>query len=224
MIQWYEILARLLLAALFGGFVGLERERKSWAAGLRTHMMVCVGSALIMMVSSFGFSDILGTPNVGLDPSRIAAQVVSGIGFIGAGTILFSKEGGTIRGLTTAAGLWTVAGIGLATGGGMYIAAIFTTALALIILWALKPLENKYAQRFRPKTLKIITNEKASTAEILRSLEELEETSFSDFSLSKNGNEFVLQLKFEESDATKLAGVMDELEKNVNVKEVYWSK
>ncbi|MEO6819707.1 MAG: MgtC/SapB family protein [Ginsengibacter sp.] len=224
MLEWYEILGRLLLAALFGGFVGLERERKSWAAGLRTHMMVCVGSALIMMVSSFGFADILGTPNVNLDPSRIAAQVVSGIGFIGAGTILFSKEGGTIRGLTTAAGLWTVAGIGLATGGGMYVAAIFTTILALIILWALKPLENKYVQRFRPKTLKIITNEKANTSEILKSLEELEETSFSDFSLSKFGDEFVLQLKFDESDASKLADVVARLQQNTNVKQVFWSK
>ena len=224
MLEWYEILGRLLLAALFGGLVGLERERKSWAAGMRTHMMVCVGSALIMMVSSFGFADILGTANVNLDPSRIAAQVVSGIGFIGAGTILFSKQGGTIRGLTTAAGLWTVAAIGLATGGGMYLAAIFTTALALIILWALQPIERMYAQRFRPKTLKIITTGDANTSEILRTLESLEETSISDFSLSKNGDEFVLQLQFEETDASKLAGVMGELQKNVNVKQVFWSK
>lgn len=224
MLEWYEILSRLLLAALFGGLVGLERERKSWAAGMRTHMMVCVGSALIMMVSSFGFADILGTANVTLDPSRVAAQVVSGIGFIGAGTILFTKQGGTIRGLTTAAGLWTVAAIGLATGGGMYFAAIFTTALALIILWALQPIERMYAQRFRPKTLKIITNAEANTSELLKTLLELEETSFSDFSLFKNRDEFILQLKFDESDMSKLASVMTELQKNVNVKQVYWSK
>ena len=104
MINWHEILFRLFLAALFGALVGLERERKDWTAGMRTHMMVCLGSALIMLVSAYGFSDVLGTPNVVLDPSRIAAQVVSGIGFIGAGTILFMRQG-RIRGLTTASGL-----------------------------------------------------------------------------------------------------------------------
>jgi putative Mg2+ transporter-C (MgtC) family protein len=116
MLSWNEIIIRLALASFFGALIGLERERKEWAAGLRTHMMVSVGSCLIMMVSAFGFSDILGTEHVTLDPSRIAAQVVSGIGFIGAGAILFLKQG-TIRGLTTAAGLWTIAAIGLATGG-----------------------------------------------------------------------------------------------------------
>lgn len=224
MIEWSEILIRLLLACLFGGLVGLERERKSWAAGMRTHMMVCVGSALIMIVSSFGFSDILGTENVTLDPSRIAAQVVSGIGFIGAGTILFTKEGGSIRGLTTAAGLWTVAAIGLATGGGMYFAAIATTVLALIILWALQPLEKIYAQRFRPKTLKIITNSNASASDILKKLEDIEEVSFSDFSMYKNKDEFILLLKFEETDVSKLADVIGGLQEDTDVKQVYWSK
>ena len=145
MLSGTEIIIRLALASLFGALIGLERERKDWSAGLRTHMMVCVGSCLIMIVSAFGFTDILGTANVTLDPSRIAAQVVSGIGFIGAGAILFIKQG-TIRGLTTASGLWTVAAIGLATGGGMYFAASATTIIALIILWALQPLdlENYY--------------------------------------------------------------------------------
>ncbi|HNL83162.1 MAG TPA: MgtC/SapB family protein, partial [Chitinophagaceae bacterium] len=93
MLPYQEIIIRILLASFLGALIGLERERKHWAAGLRTHMMVCVGSCLIMMVSAFGFKDILGTPNVTLDPSRIAAQVVSGIGFIGAGTILLLKQG-----------------------------------------------------------------------------------------------------------------------------------
>ena len=93
MLSGTEIIIRLALASLFGALIGLERERKDWSAGLRTHMMVCVGSCLIMIVSAFGFTDILGTANVTLDPSRIAAQVVSGIGFIGAGAILFIKQG-----------------------------------------------------------------------------------------------------------------------------------
>src|SRR4051812_8825446 len=119
MIDWKETVVRLLLTAFFGAIIGLERERKDWAAGLRTHMMVCLGAALAMIVSTYGFSDVLGNEGFTLDPSRVAAQVISGIGFIGAGTILFLRQG-VIRGLTTASGLWTVAVIGLATGGGMY--------------------------------------------------------------------------------------------------------
>src|SRR5271170_3617235 len=111
-----ELLTRLLLAAFFGSVIGFERERMNWAAGLRTHMLVCVGAALMMLVSAFGFSDVLGTRNVVLDPSRVAAQVVSGIGFLGAGSILMRGE--VVRGLTTAASVWAVAGIGLAAGGG----------------------------------------------------------------------------------------------------------
>jgi putative Mg2+ transporter-C (MgtC) family protein len=115
---------------------------------MRTHMMVCLGASLTMMVSAFGFFDILGSKNIVLDPSRVAAQVISGIGFIGAGTILFLKQG-VIRGLTTASGLWTVAAIGLATGSGMYFAAGITTVLAIIILWVLQPLEKRFSRHFK---------------------------------------------------------------------------
>ncbi|HRP84431.1 MAG TPA: MgtC/SapB family protein, partial [Saprospiraceae bacterium] len=169
MIPWEEILLRLVLASLFGAAIGLERERKTLAAGLRTHMMVCVGACLIMLVSSFGFADILGTPNVMLDPSRIASQVVSGIGFIGAGTILFMKQG-TVHGLTTASGLWTVAAIGLATGGGMYFAAGVTTAIALIILWGLQQLEHIYSRRYKNKILKIVIPSENHTPEVFARL------------------------------------------------------
>ena len=120
------MIGRLALAALLGSVIGLERERLLWAAGLRTHMLVCVGSCLIMLVSAFGFADALGTKNVVLDPSRIAAQVVSGIGFLGAGTILLRGE--VVKGLTTAASLWAVAAIGLAIGSGLYVPAVATTA------------------------------------------------------------------------------------------------
>lgn len=142
MISQFEIISRLVLAAALGSVIGFERERLSWAAGLRTHMLVCVGAALIMVVSAFGFSDILGTPHVVLDPSRVAAQVVSGIGFLGAGSILLRGE--VIRGLTTAASLWAVAAVGLAVGGGMYTAAIAATVIMLIILAGIKPLERRY--------------------------------------------------------------------------------
>ncbi|CAE6772299.1 MgtC/SapB family protein [Paraburkholderia sp. SEWSISQ10-3 4] len=142
MIGNIELLSRLVLAALLGSVIGFERERLNWAAGLRTHMLVCVGSSLIMLVSAFGFADVLGEKNVVLDPSRVAAQVVSGIGFLGAGSILLRGE--IVRGLTTAASLWSVAGIGLAVGGGMYTAAIGATIIILIILVGVKPLERRF--------------------------------------------------------------------------------
>lgn len=137
-----ELVSRLILAAALGSVIGVERERLSWAAGLRTHMLVCVGSALIMIVSAFGFADVLGSQNVVLDPSRMAAQVVSGIGFLGAGSILLRGE--IVRGLTTAASLWSVAAIGLAVGGGMYTASIAATIIILIILAGIKPIERRF--------------------------------------------------------------------------------
>lgn len=147
MIGNVEMLLRLTLAALLGGVVGFERERMNWAAGLRTHMLVCVGAALMMLVSEFGFEDVLARADVPPDPSRIAAQVVSGIGFLGAGSILLRKE--AVRGLTTAAGLWAVAGLGLAVGCGMYTVAVGTTLIVVGILAGLKPIQ----QRFRLLTV-----------------------------------------------------------------------
>src|SRR5699024_489115 len=144
MISPVEVLERLLLAAVLGGVIGIERERREWAAGLRTHMLVCLGAALAIIVSAFGFGDVLGREGVILDPSRIAAQVVSGIGFLGAGTILFLQREQVIRGLTTAAGLWAVASIGLAAGSGMYLAAVLATVVAALIMAGLKPLERRF--------------------------------------------------------------------------------
>ncbi len=144
MIGSAETLLRLLVAALAGSLVGLERERLQWAAGLRTHMLVSVGSCLIIIVSAYGFSDVLGS-HVVLDPSRIAAQVVSGIGFLGAGTILLRGE--VVKGLTTAASLWAVAAIGLAIGSGLYVAGLATTLIVLVILAGIKPIEERVRER-----------------------------------------------------------------------------
>src|SRR5690606_13751788 len=168
MLEWTEILLRLVLAAVFGAAVGLERERKEWAAGagMRTHMMVCLGSCLAMMVSSFGFMDIINHPHVSLDPSRVAAQVISGIGFLGAGTILFLKPA-TVKGLTTASGLWTIAGIGLATGGGMYFAAGAATVIALLILWGMQVVQKKFALKGGAKSLRITADDRAVSSQIL---------------------------------------------------------
>lgn len=222
MLSFSEILIRLALASLFGALIGLERERKDWAAGLRTHMLVSVGSCLIMIVSAFGFADILGTEHVSLDPSRVAAQVVSGIGFIGAGTILFLKQG-AVRGLTTAAGLWTVAAIGLATGGGLYFAAGATTIIALIILWVLQPIERAYSKRFKHKTLRVVTTLDADTTSLLNDLFNRFQTKITDFSLNRIGDEFVYQMKIDNSNLDSIDDLLRELKKNSSVKEIDWT-
>ncbi|MBS1646207.1 MAG: MgtC/SapB family protein [Bacteroidetes bacterium] len=222
MLSWSEIVIRLFLASLLGALIGLERERKHWAAGLRTHMMVCVGSCLVMMVSAFGFSDILGTKDVTLDPSRIAAQVVSGIGFLGAGTILFSKQG-TIRGLTTAAGLWTVAGIGLATGGGMYFAAGIATTIALLILWGLQPIERMYDKKFTQKTLRIVTNLQVDNTELFKGILSKEEFKIQILTCERNEDEFIFQLKGDNLNLLKIDSIINDLKQNANVKEIFWA-
>ena len=130
MIMTTEFILRLFLAGIMGAIIGLDREYRAKEAGYRTHFLVSLGSALIMIVSQHGFSEILDTPNVNLDPSRIASQVVTGIGFIGAGTIILHKQ--IVRGLTTAAGIWATSGIGLAIGAGMYTLGISATVLTLI--------------------------------------------------------------------------------------------
>ncbi len=159
-----ELLMRLSTAALLGSLIGLERQRLDKSAGLRTHMLVSVGSALVMIVSTYGFGAVLAPGRVVLDPSRVAAQVVSGIGFLGAGAILRKNE--TVHGLTTAASIWTVAGVGLAAGGGLYLAAASATGLILLILAAIKPLEDRLLGHDRKRILTIIASDRITMAEL----------------------------------------------------------
>lgn len=166
MISNTEILLRLMAAAALGSLIGFERERLLWAAGIRTHMLVCVGSCLIMIVSAFGFAGVLDQEHTVLDPSRIAAQVVSGIGFLGAGSIL--ARGEIVKGLTTAASIWTVAAIGLAIGGGLYFAGIASTIVILIILAGVKPLEEAYRARNQTCQFRITAEQGALNLDELR--------------------------------------------------------
>ena len=137
-LHWSHVLLRLGVAAALGGAIGLERELRDREAGLRTHMLVSMGAALFTIVSAYGFHEFLvnGGNLVRTDPTRIAAQVVSGVGFLGAGAII--RQGFSIRGLTTAATLWVVAAIGMAAGAGYYSAATITTAVALVSLGPLR--------------------------------------------------------------------------------------
>jgi len=127
-----DMLIRIALAGILGGLIGMERQMRAKEAGLRTHILVGIGSAMFMLVSKYGFSDMLQSDHVALDPSRVAAQVVSGMGFLGAGTIMIQKQ--VVKGLTTAAGLWVTAAIGLVIGSGMYEIGIYGTVLALVVL------------------------------------------------------------------------------------------
>ena len=171
-LPWPDVAARLVIATVAAGVIGLERERAEMSAGLRTHALVGLGAALLMIASAYGFSDILGTPDVVLDPSRIAAQVVSGVGFLGAGTILVQQQ--TVRGLTTAASIWAVAAIGLAIGGGLYFPALVATALALAVLEIMRPLEKRLAEAWREQVISTTYDpELVSLEQLLRTMEGL---------------------------------------------------
>ena len=150
-----EIVLRVILAGVFGGAIGAEREIREREAGLRTHMLVSIGAALFTLVSGYGFSDFRFSNASGItyDPTRIAAQVVTGIGFLGAGAII--RQGLSVRGLTTAASLWVVAAIGIATGAGYYSAALITTVVVLVSLWPLRIIAFRLFERVRPGELRL---------------------------------------------------------------------
>ncbi|KHD17207.1 MgtC/SapB family protein [Clostridium butyricum] len=125
-----DYLLRLFIAAVCGMAIGYERKNRMKEAGIRTHFIVAIGAALIMIISKYGFQDQIGWPNMSLDPSRIAAQVVTGVGFLGAGVIFMQKQ--TIVGLTTAAGVWATAAIGLSIGSGLYFVGIAATVITIL--------------------------------------------------------------------------------------------
>lgn len=161
--MWLDFLLRITVAGILGAVIGLDREIRAKEAGFRTHFLVSLGSALIMIVSQYGFQQIMTMEKVAFDPSRVAAQVVSGIGFIGAGTIIIQKQ--FVRGLTTAAGLWAAAGIGLAVGSGMYILGIGATILTLIGLEGLGYLFKSIG--FRSMRLVYTTTKKDKLTDIM---------------------------------------------------------
>jgi len=150
-LNWDESLLRLALAAVLGGLIGVERELREREAGLRTHLLVALGSALFTIVGAYGFDAFLntGASVVRADPTRIAAQIVTGIGFLGAGAII--RQGLSVRGLTTAATLWAVAAVGLAAGAGYYSVALITTAPLLTTLYPRRSIAYKILSRFRPE-------------------------------------------------------------------------
>ena len=198
-LSWEDALLRLVLAAVLGGLVGFERELRDREAGLRTHMLVSVGSALFTIVSAYGFTEFLtsGEATVRADPTRIAAQIVTGIGFLGAGAIISS--GWSVRGLTTAATLWVVAAIGLAAGAGYWDAAVITTGLVLVLLWPLRSITHGVLARLRPEEgrLEVDLEQGASAVGVLGALEELgAEVKNLEFDAAPDGRRLAVSVRF----------------------------
>jgi putative Mg2+ transporter-C (MgtC) family protein len=161
---WDDNLARLSLAAALGGAIGFERELRDREAGLRTHLLVCLGSALFTIVSAYGFREFLtsGDQVIRADPTRIAAQIVTGIGFLGAGAII--RQGLSVRGLTTAATLWVAAAIGIAAGAGYYSGAVLGTVVTLVALWPLRIAAYHVFERIRPEERSIVVDLRPETS------------------------------------------------------------
>ncbi|MFB9278376.1 MgtC/SapB family protein [Cohnella cellulosilytica] len=170
-ISHWELALRVVLSVVAGGFVGLEREWSNRAAGFRTHILVCVGSTAIMLLSIYGFSQFSDELNVRMDPARLAAQVISGIGFLGAGAIM--RNGFTISGLTTAASLWVVAAIGLCVGAGFYFVSLLTTFVVLFCLFLLNRWEKRFFSVKRKIKMEMKIGCRAGTVkEVVRVIEE----------------------------------------------------
>jgi putative Mg2+ transporter-C (MgtC) family protein len=170
---WDDNLARLTLAAVLGGAIGFERELRDREAGLRTHLLVCLGSALFTIVSAYGFREFLtsGDQVIRADPTRIAAQIVTGIGFLGAGAII--RQGLSVRGLTTAATLWVAAAIGIAAGAGYYSGAVLGTVVTIVALWPLRIGAHWVFERLRPeeRTLVVDLRPDTNATQLLEALE-----------------------------------------------------
>ena len=166
MISDVDTAIRLILSIVLGGIVGYERQASNKAAGLRTHVLVCMGSCMIMILSVNVYYTVEGQTNA--DPARLAAQVISGIGFLGAGTIM--KEGPLVTGLTTAASIWVVSAIGLAVGFGYYSGAMMATALAFATLSLLYQLEKRLRARSRIRLVITIANDRSKIEELCQTL------------------------------------------------------
>lgn len=185
------ILLRLIIAAILSGIIGFEREFHGRAAGFRTHILLCIGSTLVMLTSMHIFD--LYYPKISPDPARIAAGVITGIGFLGAGAIMHFKS--AVRGLTTAASLWVVAGIGLAVGSGLYYGAVVTTLLTMIALMVFSRLEHAMIRKDWYRTLVIETKEGIDQLKAIREVFADCRSDITDFEVDRAKDETNMILK-----------------------------
>lgn len=217
--QWL-ILFRLVLAAVLSGAIGFEREFHGRAAGFRTHILLCVGSTLVMLTSMHIFDIYYG--KVPVDPARIAAGVITGIGFLGAGTIMHSRS--AVRGLTTAASLWVVAGIGLAVGSGLYFGAIATTAITLIALMVFSRVEHAMIRKDWYRTINIETKEGVDQLKAIREILEETRSEITDFEAdrSRDGGNMVLRLGVKLHNTKYSDQIIADIGRLKDVKNVKW--
>jgi putative Mg2+ transporter-C (MgtC) family protein len=211
-LTWLEALVRIAAAAGLGGVVGLERELAERDAGLRTHMLVGVGSALFTLVGAYGFSDF---PARSVDPTRIAAQVVTGIGFLGAGIIF--RQGFTVRGLTTAASLWLVAAIGMAAGAGFWKGAVIALIVALVSLRPLEWIKEATLPEHVAANLVVVLHENASSGHVVDTLERAGDV----HALRREGRRLDIEVRI---DHTRRGQVLDAVAALPGVEEARWQR
>ena len=187
----WELVARLMTAGLLGGLIGAEREYRAKVAGTRTHLLVAIGAALMMIVSKYGFDDLPDS----FDPARIAAQVVTGIGFVGAGIIF--RVGNSLKGLSTAAGIWATAGIGLAIGAGLYLPAAIATVLVVLVQSLFhRVLIGNDAYHDNAVTVVFRDSEPNRIGEMIASLEKEKKINVITRSIQKENGEILRKLSF----------------------------
>src|SRR5438067_12471887 len=222
-LSWAEVLGRVALAAALGAVLGLERELRDREAGLRTHLLVSVGSALFTIVSAYGFREFLtsGQSVVRAAPAPIAARIVTGIAFLGAGAII--RQGLAVRGLTTAATLWVVAAIGLAAGAGYYSAAVITTGVALVALWPLRAVAYRVVRRFRGESGLLLVQLPAgqSPAEVIDALQS--DAQIETIEIRQEGDRRTLEMTLELPRAELAQKLVAKLAEVENVLEVRWA-
>jgi putative Mg2+ transporter-C (MgtC) family protein len=212
---WDGALLRLAVAALLGGVIGLERELDEKAAGLRTHMLVSLGSALFTLVSAYGFREFLEHGKVvSFDPSRIAAQIVTGIGFLGAGVIF--RQGFTIRGLTTAASLWLVAAVGLAAGAGYWQGAVIATGVGFVSLRPLERVKERIVPQRAANRMLVELAEGGTSGPVLDAVERHGDL----LALRREGRRLEIELRIDRDRRTRALDEVAELE---SVQEARWT-
>lgn len=213
-----SMILRLVLACVLGGLIGFEREHVHRPAGFRTHILVCVGSALVMITSEYIFNKY--SSHVNIDPARLGAQVISGIGFLGAGTII--KEGVSVKGLTTAASLWAVSCIGIAVGAGFYSGALIATIIIYMTLIVLKKMQGKIASN---KTIRLYVHTKLQKGQVDEISALIESMGASikktDFISSEHDGEMVLRFSLSEIGDKPLAELIEGILCHETVRKVY---
>jgi putative Mg2+ transporter-C (MgtC) family protein len=207
---WGDTLLRVAVAAALGGAIGLERELDEKAAGLRTHMLVAVGSALFTLVGAYGFAD-LSTGST--DPSRVAAQIVTGVGFLGAGVIF--RQGFTIRGLTTAASLWIVAAVGMAAGAGYWKGAVIAAGAALVSLRPLEWVKERVIPHRAAARMVVDLADEATSGEVLDTLERIGDL----LALRREGKRLEIEMRL---DHDKRTHALDAVSALPQVEEARW--